>query len=727
MPSLNNRLETTIDPAECLLSILKDYESNYPTDQLEIFRDSKRISQQSSSRGYGFYYRDLPQLAKKLDSSLANGRLDLGGLPHSRGAKPNSKIPRLFRGLWIRIFNEDGCLREDADASAVFFLRALLMCFKKLDMETSSGALFETVKDFFDAETTLPATPSFWDESTPAKREDLGHLSDLGSRGADRDLFSRISGQSRADLLLESVQRTADRLSASLGWFSPSEVVGRHGPGAVSELPSTKYKYHFARWSPNLEPLFPYDSFAVANLSLVEDSLAEYNVPLSEECSRLCAVPKTALGPRLIAVEPTSHQWIQQGISRYLIRRVHDHKILSHSIDFFDQRKSRIAALKASASGLSATVDLKSASDLLSCYVVQRLFRGNLPLLEMFRACRTRFMINPLDPHRDTHVRLRKYATMGSALTFPLQSIAFTMVALGVGSFLNPRSPLDRLCKEVRVFGDDIIVPSHWVPDLTAVLTAMRLEVSKTKTFSVGNFREACGMDAFRGEDVTPPRLEHLKRLTLNSPELAAMMDASNNFYLKGLWHTAAWLVKTVPQLYDIPVVSIFGEASGLLTVNRPQEESTNENNRYVDCAASRSCDREAPVYRNLPRRILYQSGKGTSSAKLRYNGNLQRFEIRVPVVHNAQARTPEWPDGPSHLLEFFTNKRVETNPSMGSDQHASLGKVQDVVRHGDKFSHLSLFRSKLGRLSDRPRDSGGSRTSINPRWEPLDKLLIQG
>jgi len=599
------------------------------------------------------------------------------------------------------------------------------MMFKKLELETSPASLFEAVEDFYNAEETLPATPSIWEDESDFSRENCGHLGDHSHTRSRRDLLSRISGENRTDHLLDSCQRIADRISATLGWFNPSDVVGKHGPGAVSKLPDTKYKYHFARWSQQLEALFPLDVFARANLSMVEDAEAEYPVTFEAEASRLCSVPKTALGPRLIAAEPLSNQWIQQGVARYLCRRV-KRSLLGQVISFDDQTLSGDFALEASATGRHATVDLKSASDKLSCYAVQRLFRANISLLGMMKACRTIFMTSDLDPRKPNLLRLKKFATMGSALTFPIQSVVFAMISLGVGSFRNPHLSLRSLCKDVRVFGDDIIVPVDWVDDLTAVLTALRLEVSTTKTFATGNFREACGVDAFRGVNVTPARISSLKRLALTPSETMALIDTANNFHMKGMWRVSEFLIRTVPQIQNVPVVDVLGGASGLFTFNfnkggryDGQSDTTNR----LTCRPS-----EGDHTRKYPRYAYVLSGQGTSKVRLRVNYDLQRYEVLVSTPFAKEKPGTLWPDGPSRMLEYLSSsftRPAADFPSDGSED--VLGGVFSALRgKGDRIRHLESKRSIGGRLSSRPSrlERDGRRWVNQRRWESLSQFI---
>jgi hypothetical protein len=81
---------------------------------------------------------------------------------------------------------------------------------------------------------------------------------------------------------------------------------------------------------------------------------------------------------------------------------------------------------------------LKSASDRISCWVIERLFRRSPSLLSALYATRTRWITQSLDKKSPEACRLRKFSTMGSAVTFPVQTILFSVLA--VSSVLYTRS-----------------------------------------------------------------------------------------------------------------------------------------------------------------------------------------------------------------------------------------------------------------------------------------------
>jgi hypothetical protein len=595
-------------------NILADIGVYFPNDQLEWERDIKTLTRLASTRGQSTFTIDLPALGKVLDRSLSDGRLDLHGLNLSGSRHPNSKIPRLFWGLWSRLFDDAGCLKIDIDPNVVFFLRTVLYCGKNLEWDCAPKYLFQATKEFYDVEARLPVPSQFWDETSDSDvsigATVFGSLTDIIPR---KDLYEDSSSRDRLFDLLTCVQKSADRMSGLIGLVEVDKLNFRHGPGAVSDLRSGSYKYSFPGWSDRLDQAVPFSEFGCTPIGMMDRlSLDGLDVDFSERSSRLIAVPKTQKGPRLIAAEPLANQWVQQGVRDVLYRQVRSTS-LRESLGFESQEISRTLALRSSVDRRLATVDLKSASDSVSCWLVQRAFRRNEFLLRLLRACRTRYLSNGLDKKRPELTKLRKFSCQGSALTFPIQSLIFYSIAVGVGKYLNRWKSYSELSREVRVFGDDIILPVQWEPLLEEVLDLLFLKVNRSKTFVDGYFRESCGMDAWEGYDVTPPHV------TMRSDEsdprtIASNVAVSNNFFKKGLWNASHWLRTTITDRL-LPIV---GMSSGVFGFTS-----------FV--------------------------GGDARHLKLRWNANLHRTEARVMVI-SAMARRLKTNSAAS-LLQYFTEE----------------------------------------------------------------------
>ena len=601
-------------------AILTDYVQYHPDAARSVERDKTRIMSLASNSGSAFFTLTLPALGAVFDRALETGRLTRTGVPLTRSINTRTVIPRLFQDIWSRVFDDVGCLRQDVDANDVSFMRSLCYSLKKYRLQCSDTSLFRTSKEYVHVDQQLPLTSPIWDGDGASLSDwGFGSFTDRNfSINESRSLF--VEDEHLADAeLLALAQSCADRVSLLIGDYVVSEHRFKHGPGATAEYARHRsYKYSFPSWSSRLQRVFPADVFGVPNTSLLGVRWSDGVVfPSMENHSRLIAVPKTQKGPRLIAAEPTCHQWCQQGVRSFLNARI-EATWLSNSIDFRRQDLSGDLARVASHTGEYATLDLKEASDRLSTWLVERMFRKNKPLLEALIACRTRYVHQDIDKSQPSLLKLRKFASMGSALTFPIQSIVFLTVCLAAGckaeSLSGTDAHLKRLSRRVRVYGDDLIVPVKWVPFVQQILKDLFLKVNVQKSFWNGKFREACGTDAYGGYVVSPTYVREMYDESKPST-LISVIDTCNNAYNNGLWHMANYLLSTIPKDVRklIPLVRKGSGSFGLETASG----------------------------------FLYRG-------KNRYNRNLQRWESLSYAIRSIPKKTTRH-EGVSNLLQFFT------------------------------------------------------------------------
>lgn len=561
------------------MACLQDIAILHPAIVPELRRDYTRLLKASQVSGLSFYTITLPVISKFLERSLDDKVLGDARPPYTRAKSRTDKRPELFHGLWSLVFESDGTLMPDADELAISSLRQILLFAKKLKVECDRRFLDESIDTFVETEKSLPpAWDLTWDDDRPEWCHRFGHpiWGPSGDRSDQNDLFNSDPVYRYCDdLTWERFRRLCLRVVSEFGQvdiYDPVFVPGRnttprglaarqryqvlrpkHGPGAVSDKhDGTKYDHLF--WTAKMEPVFPYDHFGCPNMGFSGD------VVYREFPSQLSAVPKTATGPRLIASEPTCHQWMQGAVDNWIRDRLKSHSLLSKAIALNDQVPSQELALGSSASGEYATVDLKSASDRLSCRLVEYVFQGNRSLLDCMHACRTRVV--QIRDRDGLQLRLNKFSTQGSALTFPIQTIVFTTIAAFSIMLAEEADGIysadESIFSRVRVYGDDIIIPTHAYPVLCDLIRSLLLSVNTSKSFAHGKFRESCGMDAYNGVDVTPAYLRAVYKP--KDPEsLDSVVKCSNNFFMKGFWHSANFILTTVPpeELRLLPVVPI--------------------------------------------------------------------------------------------------------------------------------------------------------------------------
>jgi hypothetical protein len=260
-------------------------------------------------------------------------------------------------------------------------------------------------------------------------------------------------------------------------------------------------------------------------------------------------------------------------------------------------------------------VDLSAASDRVTPHVVGQLFRGNPDLLLALQATRTHFLTQTLVKDKPSKVALRKFSTMGSACTFPVESLIFLSVAIAC-VLTERRLPvtvksIEGLEGEVAVFGDDIIVSTDCRESLILLLEALYFKVNTSKSYWNGKFRESCGVDSFGGVDVTPA---YWKGNIGNDPDsIASTIASSNNFYMKFLVRTSVAIASTIRKVV-IPTVPVASGVTGFSSFVTP------------------------------PNR-----------AKRRWNSALQREESLLPVFSTKAEKTPTNDD--SAIFQFLTEE----------------------------------------------------------------------
>lgn len=216
-----------------------------------------------------------------------------------------------------------------------------------------------------------------------------------------------------------------------------------------------------------------------------------------------------------------------------------------------------------------STIDLSSASDRVSCWLIERLFRRNYSLLNALQASRTSTIVQTIDKKSPESHKIRKFSTMGSAVTFPVQSYVYSMICVSaIISYYNwprTRKSIAKAAKEVLVFGDDIIVPKDVTATVIAMLGNLGFKVNYAKSFWTGRFRESCGMDAYGGHDVTPAYITQPPQQ--DRPEsMIASVELAKNFYTKGLACAASVIEETskrIPLMRLLPRVPVDSGAFG--------------------------------------------------------------------------------------------------------------------------------------------------------------------
>lgn len=470
--------------------------------------DVRVIERRVKAEGMSFLTITLPSLCDTLDQGLAQGFITptmfMGFKPWRRGGK----LPALLSGFFMKIFDIDGVLLELPCIDSIRAIRQITRLFKKVELPCSAARQKRAYERYVSNDTEVIET-----DQVPSSCVDT---------------FDVVAG-----ILWSGLEDSSGSLLGS---------PGRFGSGATAERFKRNERYNALRWTERLEPFFPSSSFLVSRPDLTDilDRI-QFDSERDELPVRVVQVPKTLKTPRTISVEPSYMMLCQQSVCDFLYTILESGFLGFNSIRFKDQSLNRELARVGSIDGSLATIDLSDASDLVSNDLVIRMLRSCPTMLGYVQACRTSRAQLP----GGSVITLKKYASMGSALCFPIEAMFFMTVVLTALVRLSGKRPsislVQRLAKDVAIYGDDIIVPSYTAPVVMETLHAFGLRVNMAKSFFTGSFRESCGGDYYRGHDVTPVYVRHWDDTGghLSSTQLASYVSLSNQFYMKGLWHVS--------------------------------------------------------------------------------------------------------------------------------------------------------------------------------------------
>lgn len=436
----------------------------------DFTRDREYIITREHAEGLTFLTETLPRLGEWFDRFVWKEKLE-----RVEGFKPyDGLFPCFLRPFWI-YFQKPIAEMSPADYELVRVIRTLLLGLKKLDVPSSSEKVANKLESFLKIEEELadfdvPLTPSLW----------------------------------RAQNLLDEF----------CDGYVPSCDHPKHGPGAVAGGERANEKWLWSHLYASVHREWPYWDYLYPVRSVVDGrnhriqlaaNASAYRLleKVEEPTARLLFVPKDSRGPRIISCEPKELMYLQQGVSQALVNYITSHAFTKGHVNFDDQTVNAEIALRSSADKSFDTIDLSDASDRVSCQLVTFLFPREVS--RKWLALRSTATILP----SGKKLPLNKFAPMGSALCFPVESLVFWAIA--VGAVWEQTRDLPLALASVYVFGDDIIIASGYTDQVMDVLSHAGLVVNRGKSF-IGShpFRESCGIEAMNGFNVTPFRVKKL-------------------------------------------------------------------------------------------------------------------------------------------------------------------------------------------------------------------------
>jgi len=499
--------------------------------RVSTVRDQQKIVERVEHEGLSFLTITLPVLAAGLQKGIEQGQSSSHDYP---GFRCRGSFPLFLGGFFSLVFNgRDGFLLDDPDPDAIQMIRQLSLVFQKVELECSDERNAKAFRSYIQNEEEVRAT-------------------DRRLNKSDYNRFRRM-----ASLLFGN---TFGKLNAEIDQFG---LFPKHGPGATADKKLGNQKYYHSTWPERVESVFPFLEYAIPNARYHEYLAgAAFLTPRDEIPVRVITVPKTLKTPRIIAIEPTAMQYVQQAISSVFYDELPSETY--GMIGFHDQEVNNRMAEKASVTGEYATIDLSDASDLVSNQLVREMVAPWPSLLEGLDASRSR----KADVPGHGVIRLAKYASMGSALCFPVEAMVFlTCAFLGIekssGIHLTANR-IKRFAGDVRIFGDDIIVPKDHAAFVIAELEHFGARVNRHKTFMNSKFRESCGKEYFDGCDVSITRVRQLLPTSRkDAPAVISVAATRNLLYKQGMWTAAAYLDQYLEEI--LRYFPLVGENSPLV------------------------------------------------------------------------------------------------------------------------------------------------------------------
>ncbi len=505
---------------------------------VDTARDYKTVSSRVEHEGMEFLSITLPTYGKAFERWLELGSVEPSSLPNF---KKRGDLPVFLQGFLLQVFNSDGVIRGDASPDAVLAIRQLTGVFGKMFLPASAVRERNAKLAYLEVDDELEQT-------------ERNLASEPAMVLALRRIFAVVFGG------------ILDQCDSDIAY---GQVVPKHGPGGTADrlFGNKKFEMH---WTDRLEEFFKSDEFLIPNHRYLDVlGNVEFKPRNKELPVRVTAVPKTQKTPRLIAMEPTCMQYAQQAISSLLTKRIEDDNVLQRIVRFSDQEPNQVLARRGSLDGTLATLDLSEASDRVSNLLVKELFKPWPYLHGSIQACRSEKSEVAFDKSSVITRDLVKFASMGSALTFPVEAMVFTTVIFyGIEQTLGRRlrrRDIDSFCGRVAVYGDDIIVPIHYVSGVTHALESFGFKVNSNKSFWTGMFRESCGKDYFNGVDVSYVKFRKgYPSDTRDVLEVVSLVSFFNQVKHNHYTHTTNWLRKELVKLLGFfPKVSRDSEILG--------------------------------------------------------------------------------------------------------------------------------------------------------------------
>lgn len=368
----------------------------------------------------------------------------------------------------------------------------------------------------------------------------------------------------------------------------------RPGPGATNHPVAKHMRFRPHVLYTQIDNVMPYvDFFNVHPYDIVHQTAHYqrlYNNAVAEQRARFKFVHKQVGKARGICIEENETQFMQQAMKRSLYDWLEKHPLTRGRVNFTDQSINMDLALEASTTREYATIDMSEASDRISRKLVHALFKDQQELLAVLDGLSTKWIDLPDLGDGPQAIECNKYAPMGSGLCFPIMSIAHWALCRSIMAVVMQE---DTALEEVYVYGDDIILPSRCVEAIYKWLPPFGMKLNQEKSYSRSNFRESCGIHAYKGIDVTPIFIKYLPLHTSYKVTLSCI-SVEAQFFHKGYTGIASLLEGAIRQAYkgyEMPYVPMSSSVFGIRRADRRLPSTCEGDSKRFDSWGN-------PVYR---------------------------------------------------------------------------------------------------------------------------------
>lgn len=496
-------------------------------------RDLATIEARLSHEGLSFLTITLPNFLKDFMNCLEEGQVTSD---HFIGWKKRLCLPAFMQGFTSLVFDPQSGRIYDYEKVNVYAIRAVRqICsfFKKVKIPCTRAREINA----FDSYTAM-------DDDMAGLLETIPTL--------ELEKFLDVTAIIWSTVFNEGID--------------VESLIPHHGPGSTAEkcLGNKKFVPSYS-WPKRLASVFPPEYFALNSEETYHACQFEPKpLELDEELPvRVVSVPKTLLKPRIIALEPVSMQFCQQAVKDYVVDRIESHWLTRGHINFSDQSLNRKLALESSETQRLATLDLSAASDRVHKELVYMMLSANPQLRDL--VFKTRSRTASVSGKR---INLNKFASMGSALCFPIEAMMFFSIIV-LARLERRHLPVTlhnvNLVKDdCFVYGDDILVPSEDVESVIRLLHCFGNKVGLDKSFVKGLFRESCGMDAYGGVDITPIYVRNpLPNRQSDVSSIVSSVATANLLYKRG-YLQAAFNIKDIVERQVGTLPTVADTCSGL-------------------------------------------------------------------------------------------------------------------------------------------------------------------